>query len=86
MGPLWYRILLFAWIGVAGVVFLVLLRIPAPYGRAVRKGWGPRISARAGWLAMELPALVVFAGFFLYYRLSGLDESALVVSAAFVCL
>ena len=86
MGPLWYQVFLFVWIGLSAAVFVVLLKVPAPYGRAVRRGWGPRISARAGWLVMEMPALVVFAGFFLWCRLGGLDESALVVSAAFLCL
>lgn len=40
----------------AGVVFLVLFLVPAPYGRHVRRGWGPTIDNTAGWVLMELPA------------------------------
>jgi len=49
----------------AGAIGLVLLFIDAPYGRHNREGWGPQISARAGWIAMESPAVVVFVGVYL---------------------
>jgi 3-oxo-5-alpha-steroid 4-dehydrogenase 1 len=45
--------------------FVVLMVVPAPYGRHVRSGWGPLISARVGWIAMEAPAVLVFAWAFL---------------------
>lgn len=40
----------------AAVVFLLLLYLPAPYGKFFRRGWGPAVSARLGWLIMEMPA------------------------------
>lgn len=48
-----------AWFGLAAVTFLTLLVLPAPYGRHARAGWGPSVPARVGWIAMELPAVVV---------------------------
>jgi 3-oxo-5-alpha-steroid 4-dehydrogenase 1 len=45
----------------AVVVFLFLMFINAPYGRYVRKGWGPVIPARFGWMIMEFPAFFVIA-------------------------
>jgi 3-oxo-5-alpha-steroid 4-dehydrogenase 1 len=44
----------------AVVVFPVLLLVPAPYGRHFRPGWGPAVGARPGWVAMELPSVVLF--------------------------
>lgn len=37
----------------APVVFLVLLFIPAPYGRFSRRGWGPSVNQRVGWFIMS---------------------------------
>jgi len=45
--------------GLGVLTFVVLFVISAPYGRHARAGWGPSISARAGWVLMELPALMV---------------------------
>lgn len=83
-GERWYWIGLWAWIALAVPVFLVLLKVPAPYGRTVRRGWGPLVSARAGWLIMESPAVVLFAGFFCYFRAAGFDGNSLAVSLVFV--
>jgi protein-S-isoprenylcysteine O-methyltransferase Ste14 len=54
-----YPILLYGWYGLSALVFLILLFITAPYGRHTRKGWGPEIPSIAGWVIMELPAVVV---------------------------
>lgn len=45
----------------AAATCAVLLWIDAPYGRHLRPGaWGPEVSARLGWVLMELPASVFF--------------------------
>ena len=48
-----------AWLALAALVFVVLLFLPAPYGRHARPGWGPvsrRVSAGS---LMEIPAVLV---------------------------
>jgi 3-oxo-5-alpha-steroid 4-dehydrogenase 1 len=40
----------------------VLSLVTAPYGRHVRKGWGPTVSQRWAWMVMESPAVLAFAG------------------------
>jgi len=58
-----FQLFVLAWIGIAVLLFPVLLKITAPYGRHSKKNWGPMISNRLGWFFMELPALLLF-GFF----------------------
>ncbi|HUL60416.1 MAG TPA: DUF1295 domain-containing protein [Anaeromyxobacteraceae bacterium] len=41
---------------------VALLFTTAPYGRHARAGWGLMLPARLAWLAMESPAVLVFAG------------------------
>jgi len=48
-------------IALAVPTLLSLLFIPAPYGRHQRKGWGPTLPARVGWIVMESPAVWFFA-------------------------
>lgn len=57
-------VLFACWMLVAAAVFVVLLFVDAPYGRHVRGGWGPTLPSRHGWLVMETPAALVFAGGF----------------------
>lgn len=60
-----YHYLLRGWFVMAAVLFVVLWRIPAPYGRHVRAGWGPAVHARLGWYLMEAPASLLFLLWFL---------------------
>jgi len=55
-----YRWLVVAWIALAVATFIALFFVTAPYGRFTRSGWGPRISARLGWILMETPVLITF--------------------------
>ena len=50
----------------APMVFVALLRINAPYGRFIRKGWGPSVPPRFGWILMESPSAVLFVVVYLF--------------------
>lgn len=53
-----------AWCGLGIVVFLLLFRITAPYGRHTElRSW--TISNRIGWVLMELPSPILFTIFFM---------------------
>jgi 3-oxo-5-alpha-steroid 4-dehydrogenase 1 len=58
-----YQIINYAWIGLAVLIFLVLLKITAPFGRHTSKKWGVQVSNRLGWFFMELPGMLVIAYF-----------------------
>lgn len=49
-------------IGLAVPTAAFLIFTTAPYGRHMRDGWGPTIGARAGWILMEHPAVLVYLG------------------------
>jgi len=55
-----FEALVWLWIATGAVTFLVLLKVPAPYGRHASTKWGPTVDNRVGWLVMELVVLVVF--------------------------
>ena len=63
-----FSLLVFAWIGIAVLLFPLLLTVTAPYGRHSSKNWGPVISNRLGWIVMELPALVIVAWFIIRFE------------------
>lgn len=63
---LYFQILLIFWLCLALVVFFALFFFNAPYGRLVKKGLGPTLPNRLGWLLMEAPACM---GFLLFYLL-----------------
>ncbi len=72
-----YDALLLFWFALAAVLFVVLLRIPAPYGRHSRAGWGATLGARTGWFIMEAPASLLFALWFSLGR--GISSTILLV-------
>ncbi|HEX4447735.1 MAG TPA: DUF1295 domain-containing protein [Polyangiaceae bacterium] len=49
----------------AAVTLATLSFVVAPYGRHARRGWGPTLPSRIGWIAMESPAVVAFTAFYL---------------------
>ena len=48
-----FNIFSITWIAIAVVIFFSLFFVVAPYGRHIKNGWGPNISARLGWVFME---------------------------------
>ncbi|MBI5538340.1 MAG: DUF1295 domain-containing protein [Deltaproteobacteria bacterium] len=48
----------------APITWIALTQITAPYGRHTRRGWGPQVSSKAGWVLMEAPASLAFAAIF----------------------
>jgi protein-S-isoprenylcysteine O-methyltransferase Ste14 len=61
-----FYLFIWSWTILGLVIFILLLFVTAPYGRHSRKGWGPTIPNRFGWVIMELPSLLVFVFFFLF--------------------
>src|SRR5215831_2418603 len=57
-----YRALVVLEFVLAAATFVGLRFVRAPYGRYLSKRWGPTVPARLGWLVMESPAVLVFAG------------------------
>ena len=52
-------IALWFYLGITIATILFTTLISAPYGRHEREGWGPVIPARAAWVGMELPSVVM---------------------------
>jgi len=76
-----FFILLWGWMGVAGIIFIFLFFMTAPYGRYHRSGWGPALDSRLGWILMEVPAAL---GFGIWY-FSG-KHSATPTAIIFFCM
>lgn len=72
-----FNLLVLIWIGFALLLFPVILKISAPYGRHARTTWGPMINNRIGWFIMEAPALVVFT--YLVFTGAGFKQIVILV-------
>ena len=64
-GQTFYNDLLLSSFVLALIVFVALFFFAAPYGRYVRKGWGPCINSKIAWVVMEAPSPLLFAVCFL---------------------
>ena len=56
-----YNVVLLVSFGLAAAVFVSLFFVDAPYGRHTRRGWGPTIGDKAGWIVMEAPSPLLLA-------------------------
>lgn len=52
-------------LSLALIVFFLLFFISAPYGKFLRKGWGPAIKSKWAWLLMESPSPLLILFFFI---------------------
>jgi len=59
-----HRVLVIGVLATAGVVWLMLSFVTAPYGRHARSGWGASMPVRWAWVVMESPALFGFAAIY----------------------
>jgi 3-oxo-5-alpha-steroid 4-dehydrogenase 1 len=50
----------------AAVILLLLFYISAPYGKFLRKGWGPTIHSKWAWMIMEFPSPALMIIFFTF--------------------
>jgi protein-S-isoprenylcysteine O-methyltransferase Ste14 len=60
-----FNTVLIVWVAIAALTIPYLMFVAAPYGRHVRKGWGPTLNNRLGWILMELPSPVLVLTFFI---------------------
>jgi protein-S-isoprenylcysteine O-methyltransferase Ste14 len=60
--------------GFAVVVFILLFYISAPYGKFLRKGWGPVIKSKWAWMVMEFPSPALMILFFITSDLKSIPE------------
>lgn len=56
----WFGYVLWIWIVLPILLFPILLKVRAPYGRHTSRNWGPMIDNHWGWFWMEVPALLTF--------------------------
>lgn len=47
------------------IVFIILFFVSAPYGKFLRKGWGPVIRSKWAWMVMEFPSPALILIFFI---------------------
>lgn len=64
MNYLTFNNLVIAWIIFAIILFPILLKVTAPYGRHTKTNWGPLISNKLAWVVMEIPSLILITVFF----------------------
>lgn len=60
-----FRLIVTLWILLAIILFPLLIKVKAPYGRHSKISLGPMLDNRTGWILMELPALLLFSVLYL---------------------
>ncbi|GGG58169.1 DUF1295 domain-containing protein [Bizionia arctica] len=60
-----FHIICIIWASIGIGSFILLQFVTAPYGRHIKKGWGPEISNKIGWVLMEIPSFSIILYFFM---------------------
>jgi 3-oxo-5-alpha-steroid 4-dehydrogenase 1 len=74
-----YNISLILIFSFALIVFIILFRISAPYGKFLRKGWGPVIKTKWAWMVMEFPSPALMTLLFLMSDHKDLSQTLFVM-------
>ncbi len=53
------------------IIFGLLFKFTAPYGKFISNKWGAMVNNRVGWIVMEAPPLLLFSFFFFWGNNSG---------------
>ena len=61
-----FNIATICWMLSGLLIFGVLFKITAPYGKFISHKWGAMVSNRVGWIVMEAPPLLLFSYFFFW--------------------
>lgn len=59
-----FNTLVISWILIGIVVFGLLFKVTAPYGKFISNKWGAMVNNRVGWIVMESPPLLLFSVFY----------------------
>jgi len=71
-----YKQIMYVWMAIAVGIFLLLLKVTAPYGRHTSSKWGPQISNKIGWVLMEVPAMIVL----MYYVITHSEDQNVITA------
>ncbi len=72
-----YNTIVIVWIALGILMFPLILKVTAPYGRHSKSNWGPMLDNRVGWFIMESPAL--FLVIFFVFKGNGLYNAAITI-------
>ena len=59
-----FNYIVLAWLLSGLLIFGVLFKITAPYGKFISNKWGAMVNNRVGWIIMESPPILLFSYFF----------------------